>query len=94
MKNLIKITNSIIGCLGCFLMLTVFSTVSAVQTVLPLESPNKEHKVEIITTQINQTGFKIYYKNKLILTGFDLDFLFKNGKKLSEQTAVVKLPDS
>lgn len=94
MKNLIKITNSILWCLGGFLMLTVFNTVSAVQTVYSLESPNKEHKVEIVTIQINQPKFKIYYKNKPILTGSDLDFLFKNGKKLSEQTTIVKLPDS
>jgi alpha-glucosidase len=94
MKNLIKITNSIIWCFGGFLMLTVFGTVSAVQTVYSLESPNKEHKVEIITTQLNQTGFKIYYKDKLVLTGSDIDFLFKNGKKLSEQITEIKLPDS
>ncbi|MDR3199194.1 MAG: glycoside hydrolase family 97 protein [Planctomycetaceae bacterium] len=93
MKKLIKIMNSsIIRCCGWLLILTVFNSVSALQTAHLLESPNKEHKVEIFIRQINQIEFKIYYKNKSILTVSEPDFLFENGKKLSKQSRTVNLP--
>ena len=51
----------------------------ALVTVHPLESPNKEFKIDIRIGPLDQTSGEVYYKGKKILSLYNLGFLRDDG---------------
>ena len=64
--------------IGSFLLLS--GAAEALVTVHPLESPNKEFKIEIGIGPIDQTSARVYYKGKKMLELHGLGFQLDNGE--------------
>ena len=56
------------------------SSLQALVTVHPLESPNGEHKIEIMIGPLDQTSCRIYHRGEMVLTCTNLGFSLDDGE--------------